>query len=285
MGQGVDRGQIKLIPQTRPERPMTRHGEQHVERRPISTLMSMEERTDIDLAAPRFRTKQTKFRRFHMKEKDTVPPEFKGMARAFLQRHKPDPLAYLRTLSAIRQQVGKRFDKHLPLRRETLRDIDRQLRETNPVSHSCDWIRDNEEVRIADCFFYVGRTQLHDWGITPVNRPDELKVGANAEATFDFAQGIIQADRRSFQTLEQPMVALGFHCLGRRYQRGFRCDDEAILADVRCLAEQWQRWFTTGRTDETRFDTPSGAYFGRLAVNRFAGEGEKPFLSMRTFYN
>jgi hypothetical protein len=99
-----------------------------------------------------------------------------------------------------------------------------------------------------------------------------------------------------FHTITRPIAQITLHALARRFQRGFKIDDEAIRTDVfvpihyvvgvlRRLQDRIKRGDTTLNDWQFAIRCEGGAWFGYVGTVRAAGEKETLVLSIRTYFS
>jgi hypothetical protein len=227
-----------------------------------------------------------------MKQPPAVAVEFKGKARAFMRRRVKESTQFVQTANSLDAKIRKRLDRGSTIRPEMMLDYERALRDRNPNPHTYFWDRRQAEMCMLDSYYCMSRIRAAGWGGPRIDSPEEM-THLNSEDSLDLHTGATRITREMLETRDHCALTVGLHALGRRMQRGFDCSDEAILVDLDHLWDVWHRCMFPKEgaerevlgTGELRFETPGGIWFGRLVFNRFAEEGDLPYLRLRTFHH
>jgi hypothetical protein len=114
-----------------------------------------------------------------------------------------------------------------------------------------------------------GKTRALDWA----NDKFEDELG--------FLRRRLLVDRKEFAITSETCLGVGFHALGRRYERGRNRSDEAVIRDL--LAGFLAMGGPPIDPDDMRLPCPSGEWRGLVASTKENGEDPRLIPKIRTF--
>jgi hypothetical protein len=156
----------------------------------------------------------------------SVPAEYTGLARAFRARVGAEDDGVGRAVLQIMAPLARRRLKSRTFRPADLIDSERAFRALPSAGRLALTIeRDKHGLRIEELRCASGQIRFCSW----------------ADGSSDADVGIMRIELRAKSwgpafVSGELIASLCLHALGRRYQRGFRTDDETILSELKQIA-------------------------------------------------
>jgi hypothetical protein len=195
-----------------------------------------------------------------------VPFEFVGRARTFRARVGAEDDAIGRAVLEIMRPLQARRRRSKTFRPADLVDAERQFRQLPSAGRlSLKVERDKTGLRIEELRCASGKIRFAEWqnGATD---PDIGIMRIALEAT-SWGPAFVAGDL---------IASLSLHALARRYQRGFRTDDAAIMSELKAMA------LCHADIVETRGDFAVGGSGGNW-VGEVGLRDSMPVLAVRSF--
>jgi hypothetical protein len=206
-----------------------------------------------------------------------VPPEFRGLARVFLQEVAAVDADAIAAIAAVNAMLRRRLTKNPHLRREQVREIRQAWERTVPTAFLFERQFSGDHRRLLIAELRISATGWHD---------DKWEHSTPEQGLSLCALSIDTRMARLFQTT--PRASVSMHALGRWFQRTGSRDHDQLVRDLRALA-------TFAAADappladedaktEVTIACPTGKWVGKNVMARHARSDRLlPMFACRTY--